>query len=185
MKQQRLFIGCLGLSLLMGCASQSQMSTPEENNSAPSASEDAASDTAANSVMPTDSQANEAEAQELALLSQLILYFEYDRSVVDTEFLEMLTAHGQRLADDPTISLTIEGHADERGSREYNVGLGENRAQAVRRLLLLQGASPSQLHTTSFGEEQPATSGSNERSWRLNRRVELVYQPVGLLFGQE
>jgi len=70
----------------------------------------------------------------------------------------------------------LEGHTDERGSREYNIGLGERRAQAVRRALMLQGASANQLSTVSYGEERPAATGSDEESWRLNRRVELVYR---------
>ena len=185
MKQQRLFIACLGLSLLIGCAGQSQMPTPEENDSAPSVSDDGVSDTAANSVVPTDSQAIEAEAQETALLSQLVLYFDFDQSDVGAEFRVMLAAHARRLADNPEVSLSIEGHADERGSREYNIGLGERRAQAVRRLLLLQGAPQKQLGTISFGEEQPAASGGDEKSWSLNRRVELVYQSVTPLLERQ
>jgi len=69
----------------------------------------------------------------------------------------------------------LEGNTDERGSREYNIGLGERRAQSVRRALMLQGASASQLTTVSYGEERPTATGSTEDAWRLNRRVELVY----------
>jgi peptidoglycan-associated lipoprotein len=71
----------------------------------------------------------------------------------------------------------LEGHGDERGSREYNIGLGEKRAQAVKQVLLLQGASADQLATVSYGEERPAVVGSDDEAWSLNRRVELVYGP--------
>ncbi|MEE8221354.1 MAG: OmpA family protein, partial [Woeseiaceae bacterium] len=71
--------------------------------------------------------------------------------------------------------IRLEGHADERGSREYNIGLGERRSQAVRRMLLIQGASTSQISTVSFGEERPAAFGSNEEAYALNRRVEIKY----------
>jgi peptidoglycan-associated lipoprotein len=73
------------------------------------------------------------------------------------------------------LSVRLEGHADERGSREYNIGLGERRAQAVRRVLLIQGASASQISTVSFGEERPAAFGSDEGAWAQNRRVEVKY----------
>jgi peptidoglycan-associated lipoprotein len=74
------------------------------------------------------------------------------------------------------MQLRLECHTDERGSREYNIGLGERRAQAVRRVLTLQGVGAAQLTTVSYGEERPAQTGSDEESWRLNRRVELVYR---------
>ena len=71
--------------------------------------------------------------------------------------------------------MRLEGHADERGSREYNIGLGERRAQSVRNVLLLQGGTSDQITTVSFGEERPAVIGSDEEAWSLNRRVEIVY----------
>ncbi len=116
------------------------------------------------------------EVPEQALLSRLVVYFEFDQSDIGSEFNAMLAAHGRYLASNPNARIRLEGHADERGSREYNIGLGERRAQAVRRVLLLQGASADQLSTVSFGEERPAMIGSNEEAWALNRRVELVYR---------
>lgn len=109
-------------------------------------------------------------------LGNLVVYFEFDRSEVRSDFNAMLAAHGRYLASDPSLSIRLEGHADERGSREYNIGLGENRAQAVRQILLLQGVSAAQLSTVSYGEERPAAFGSDEESYGLNRRVELVYR---------
>lgn len=109
-------------------------------------------------------------------LSTLVIYFDYDQSEVRSDYTDVLVAHGRNLAGNPRLSLRLEGHGDERGSREYNIGLGERRAQAVRRLLLLQGAAPEQLATVSFGEERPAVLGSNEEAWSMNRRVELVYR---------
>ncbi len=110
------------------------------------------------------------------LLGDLVVYFEYDLSDIRSEFNAMLAAHGRYLANNPSANIRLEGHADERGSREYNIGLGERRAQAVRRVLLLQGASGTQISTVSYGEERPAILGSDEEAWKLNRRVELVYQ---------
>ncbi len=109
-------------------------------------------------------------------LSKLVVYFQYDQSDIGADYTEMLAAHGRYLANQPSASLRLEGHADERGSREYNIGLGERRAQAVRRVLLLQGASGTQISTVSYGEERPSVLGSDEEAMALNRRVELVYR---------
>ena len=109
-------------------------------------------------------------------LDELIVYFEYDRSDVPGQYNDILAAHGQYLSSNPNAQVRREGHADERGSREYNIGLGERRAQAVRRVLMLQGASAEQLSTVSYGEERPAALGSDEEAYTLNRRVEIVYR---------
>jgi peptidoglycan-associated lipoprotein len=111
-----------------------------------------------------------------ALRDQLVVYFEFDTSDIRTDFNSMLAAHGQYLASNAGAQVRLEGHADERGSREYNIGLGERRAQAVRRVLMLQGATADQLSTVSYGEERPTAIGSDEQSYGLNRRVELVYR---------
>ena len=116
------------------------------------------------------------EAERQRLMQELVVYFDYDTADILPEFNALLAAHGQFLAQNPSTQLRLEGHADERGSREYNIGLGERRAQAVRRVLMLQGAGGTQLTTVSYGEERPSQTGSDEESWRLNRRVELVYR---------
>jgi peptidoglycan-associated lipoprotein len=116
------------------------------------------------------------EAERQRLMQQLVVYFDYDTADIQPQFNALLQAHGQYLAQNPNTQLRLEGHADERGSREYNIGLGERRAQAVRRVLMLQGAAGSQLTTVSYGEERPAQTGSDDEAWRLNRRVELVYR---------
>ena len=104
-----------------------------------------------------------------------VIYFEFDRFDVKQEYNAVLQAHGRYLSANPTSRVRLEGHADERGSREYNIGLGEKRAQAVRNVLLLQGAVADQIATVSFGEERPAVIGSDDEAWALNRRVEIVY----------
>ena len=109
-------------------------------------------------------------------LSRLVIYFDFDRSEIRADFNGMLAAHGEYLASNANAQVRLEGHADERGSREYNIGLGEQRAQAVRRVLMLQGASAEQLGTVSYGEERPAMTGGDEEAYALNRRVELVYR---------
>ena len=79
------------------------------------------------------------------------------------------------LAANPGVKVSVEGHADERGAREYNIGLGDHRAQSVRRMLELQGVAAEQVSTVSYGEEKPAVEGHDESAWAMNRRVELVY----------
>lgn len=104
-----------------------------------------------------------------------LVYFELDSSKVAGRYQDMLAAHANYLAAHPDARMTIEGHADERGSREYNIALGERRARAVRDLLVLLGAAPKQLSMVSYGEERPADPGHNEAAWRLNRRAVLIY----------
>ena len=116
------------------------------------------------------------EQERARLLQTLVIYFDYDQAEIKPEFTQVVQAHGQRLASSGSMQVRLEGHTDERGSREYNIGLGERRAQAVRRALMLAGAQPGQITTVSYGEERPAATGSDEESWRLNRRVEIVYR---------
>ena len=110
-----------------------------------------------------------------SLLSKRVIYFDFDKSDVKAEYRDVLAAHAAYMAASPSARATLEGHADERGSREYNIGLGERRAQSVRRMLMIQGASASQISTVSFGEERPVALGSDEDSWAQNRRVEIKY----------
>lgn len=105
----------------------------------------------------------------------MVIYFDFDQSELRAEYGDLLSRHAGRLAGDSRMRVRLEGHADERGSREYNIGLAERRAQAVRRMLLIQGAAADQIATVSFGEERPASMGSDEESYRLNRRVEIQY----------
>ncbi|CAN5330629.1 hypothetical protein BH24PSE2_BH24PSE2_24780 [soil metagenome] len=109
------------------------------------------------------------------LLEERIIYFDFDSDAILPEYDAAIAAHARYLSGNPDISVRLEGHTDERGSREYNIGLGERRAQAVRRSLLLQGASAAQISTVSYGEERPQVFESNERAWAENRRTEIVY----------
>jgi peptidoglycan-associated lipoprotein len=109
------------------------------------------------------------------LLSKRIIYFDFDRADIRADSQSVVAAHARYLASNPTQKVRLEGHADERGSREYNIGLGERRGQAVRRALLLQGVSEVQLSTVSYGEERPAVAGSDEQAYAQNRRVEIIY----------
>lgn len=104
-----------------------------------------------------------------------VIYFMLDSSEVQPDFVPIVNAHAQYLVANPSIHIILEGNTDERGSREYNVALGEQRATSVANMMKAQGVSDSQLQTVSYGEEKPAAMGSDESSWEQNRRVEIVY----------
>ena len=110
-----------------------------------------------------------------SLLSLRIIYFDYDSSTVLSEFEAIIQAHASFLQANPDMVATLEGHADERGSREYNLALGEQRTLSVKQQLVVLGAASNQVRVVSYGEERPADPGHNEQAWSLNRRVEIVY----------
>ena len=105
-----------------------------------------------------------------------VFLFDFDQAIVRRSAYAELKKHSAALAGDRYLRVRVEGHADERGTREYNLALGERRADAVRSYLVSEGASSSQIEVISYGEEKPIVSGKNERSWAKNRRVELVYR---------
>jgi peptidoglycan-associated lipoprotein len=111
-----------------------------------------------------------------SLLSQRVIYFDFDSTAIRAADRPVIQAHAEYMAAHGYASVSLEGHADERGSREYNIALGERRAKAVRQLLLFQGAATSQLEAVSFGEERPLADGHDEDSWQQNRRVEINYK---------
>ena len=106
----------------------------------------------------------------------LVIYFDYDRSAIRSEYAEVLQAHGAWLAANQGQNVRLEGHADERGTPEYNLALGSRRANSVAQALTALGAGSAQLGAVSYGEERPASEGANEIAWSRNRRVELVYE---------
>ena len=108
-------------------------------------------------------------------LRQRVVYFDFDRAEIKSEFQAQIACHAAYLRQFPGARVTLEGNADERGTREYNLGLGERRGNAVSSALGAAGASTSQLNTVSYGEERPTCKDHNEGCWAKNRRVEIVY----------
>ena len=108
-------------------------------------------------------------------LQERVIYFEYDKSEIQEQYRAVIEAHAAFLMEHRERTVTLEGHADERGSREYNLALGERRAKAVERQMTVLGVTPAQIRTVSYGEERPISAGHDESAWSLNRRVELVY----------
>lgn len=110
-----------------------------------------------------------------ACLRQRVVYFDFDQDALRPEFQSAMACHAKYLRDRPSSRMTLEGNADERGSREYNMGLGERRGNAVSSALQANGGSGSQITVISYGEERPTCTASSEDCWARNRRVEIVY----------
>ncbi len=140
---------------------------------------------ATTSGLGTDAATSGAAARPLTPQEQALeqlkqkstVFFDFDSSEIRAEYVPVVAAHAAYLVKYPSARIRLEGHTDERGSREYNIGLGERRAQAVRRALQVQGVADAQITTVSYGEERPAVEGSDEAAFAQNRRVELVHAP--------
>ena len=108
-------------------------------------------------------------------LYRKVVYFDYDTAEIQPEYIDLLRTHAAYLYQTPGASVTLEGHTDERGTRDYNLALGERRAEAVKRFMVAEGVPAEKLTTLSYGEERPADPAHGENAWAQNRRVELVY----------
>jgi len=114
-------------------------------------------------------------AAERALTNNVV-YFDYDASTIKAEYQDIVSAYARYLTGNPVAKVRLEGHTDERGSREYNVALGENRANAVKAALTAAGVAPAQISVISYGKERPAVEGHDEAAWSKNRRVQIIRQ---------
>jgi peptidoglycan-associated lipoprotein len=159
---------------LAACASKKP-----KDMSVPSAADSGAQGSGANNPNAGAGADDEAAGPQAGLLAKRVVYFDFDSSEIKGEGTDVVAAHAKYLAAHSGTRVRLEGHTDERGSREYNIGLGERRAQSVRRALLLQGAADTQISTVSYGEERPAVPGHDEAAWAKNRRVEIVYLAAG------
>ena len=174
-----------GALLLAGCHGKSAV-----KGSAASASEVPAGATSggAGGNGTTMTPLNGANAGSLSAIAQRgndvareqrTVYFDFDKSEIKPQYDAVIAAHAKTLIANPGLRIRLEGNTDDRGSREYNIGLGERRAQAVRRALMLQGVADTQIDTVSYGAERPAVAGDNPAAWAMNRRVDMVYLPRG------
>lgn len=128
------------------------------------------------SVIVEETEATEETAMDSLAGVETVFYFDFDKSIVRPESREALAKHAEYLVTNPDARIVLEGHADERGTREYNMALGERRAKAISRYLTIQGVAASQIETVSFGEEVPVAFGHDSNAWQLNRRVEVRYE---------
>jgi len=123
----------------------------------------------------SDGKYTPADLDTDACLRQRVVYFDFDKSEIKPEFQQIMACHAKYLQDRPSAQLRLEGNTDERGTREYNLGLGERRANAVDSALQANGGSASQMTVISYGKEKPVCREHNEDCWSKNRRVEIVY----------
>lgn len=172
----RSFVPLLLLPLLFaagGCATE-----PPQQTEAPSADElDAMSarERAGASTAPIAERPYSPLDDPSSPLYRKVVYFDYDATSVKPEYADLLRRHAQYIATTDGVRVTLEGHSDERGTREYNLALGDRRADAIKRFMVAEGVPAEQLSTLSYGEERPVDPRRGEGSWAENRRVELVY----------
>ena len=171
---QRLIALCAATFFLAACETASQTDTATSGDS--SASSTTASSTASSSANSSTSTAESAEAKAKAALAEVgnTVYFDFDSSALSAASTAMLGRQAAFLKANPSITVTIEGHADERGTREYNLALGDRRASAARDYLIAQGINAARVRTVSYGKERPAMAGSNNTAWAKNRRAATV-----------
>jgi len=159
------------LFFLAGCA---KTHTSEEMMDAPTES-DANESTEAEESGLVEVGLDDASEEQMSLLELNTVYFDFDEAIVTEQAQKLIRAHAELLAANPDVDLHLAGHADERGTREYNLALGDQRAQAVSAFFQEFGVDASRITTVSFGEEMPAVAMSDEDAWALNRRVEMTH----------
>ncbi|MCC4589191.1 peptidoglycan-associated lipoprotein Pal [Xanthomonas sp. NCPPB 1067] len=162
-----LLVSLLSVGVLAGCSKKVKETPPP------------ATDTTAGSTAPTGPSTSglygPGDLDTDACLRQRVVYFDLDQDSLKPEFQAIMACHAKYLRDRPSSRITLQGNADERGSREYNMGLGERRGSAVSSALQAAGGSASQLTVVSYGEERPVCTETSESCWSQNRRVEIVY----------
>lgn len=169
MKKVLFGLGTLLIVGLTGCATNPNECTP------PCDAKLEPAPIAASGKYGQGSQSANSAANLSAIPQSRVIYFDFDVSDVRQDQRQILDTNAGYLAKNQQLKIRIEGHADERGSREYNLALGERRAQSVRRYLSMMGVQETQINTLSYGEEKPANEGHDESAWKLNRRVEIIY----------
>lgn len=173
-KEFRLAVLLAGGILLAGCATGTTTQPPVEDKSTGDKSA-----STGQPLPPSTTPKGEAlpgGAADQALLAKRRVYFAFDSSQLDDENRKIVEAHARHLASNGSLRVHLEGHGDERGTREYNIALGERRAQSVERVLRVLGVAQNRVTTVSFGEEKPIANGHDESAWSQNRRVEIVYR---------
>lgn len=160
----KLGVAALLSVMMVACSSTDTDGTDTTTTTAPSASTQGTGNSGSLS---------QEELRRQAALAKTVFYFEFDKSDLSAEDRDALVYHAAELKANPNRRIRLEGHADERGTREYNLALGERRAQSVERYLQVQGVSATQMEVISYGEERPADTGTTEAAYSKNRRVEL------------
>ncbi|WP_404339754.1 peptidoglycan-associated lipoprotein Pal [Pseudoalteromonas mariniglutinosa] len=162
---------------LAACSSSSGVDEDAANQSNQGSVEQSTNnDTVEVATLTPEQQAEEALREKYeALRQEQVIYFGFDDAIIQSQYAELLQAHAEFLVQNPSVKVLIEGHADERGTPEYNIALGENRGQAVEKYLQSLGVSASQMSVVSYGEEKPMVKSRTEAAFAKNRRAVLVY----------
>ncbi len=163
----------VAMTMLSACSSTGSRS---DASTAPSQTSEPYTDSIAPSGSALEGEGFDASMAAERNLKSNLVYFDFDQSSIKPEYQSVVDAYARYLVANPAAKVRLEGHADERGTREYNIGLGERRAMAVEAALRAQGVSSQQLSVISYGEERPAAEGHDEDAWALNRRVQIVRQ---------
>jgi peptidoglycan-associated lipoprotein len=178
MKQFRYFIVALSILTIVGCSSKGEVK-PEDaaaQNTTTIINDGANTRGTDSSDINGDKLYDGSASGSVYMPTEKVVYFDYDQSDIRTgRDRSLVEEHAAYLAKNANVGARLEGHADERGSREYNLALGESRANTVKHMLSILGVSDEQMTVLSYGEESPAATGHDETSWQLNRRVEFVY----------
>ncbi|MGH8226243.1 MAG: peptidoglycan-associated lipoprotein Pal [Gammaproteobacteria bacterium] len=171
-------IAISGLMVLAGCASQPETTAPPAMTAgtAPAAASTSGAQTTGTMSGMAMSGAEAQKAGPASTYENRVVYFDFNQSVVKPEAFQTLRDQAAYLTAHSAAQVLLAGYCDERGTREYNIGLGARRAAAVRKFLLLQGVDADQIKTISYGEAYPADPGHNEAAWAKNRRVVISYQ---------
>jgi len=174
-----LLAGCLGLA---ACASKppKPSAATQQQSGAGAGAESQGAEGGANANGGPFGNQNSIPGPQQGLLAKRTVYFDFDSAVIKGDGTDIVAAHAKYLSDHSDARVRLEGNTDERGSPEYNIGLGMRRAQAVRQALLLQGASATQITVVSYGSEHPVDPAHNEDAWAKNRRVDIVYLTPGM-----
>lgn len=173
-KNQILKTGLMAISLFVLAACSSTSDTEDGAAAANSSSSSNSGSSATSSAGSSSGQLSQEEIRAQNAMRQTVFYFDFDVAEFKAEDRNTLTYHARDLAANSNKRVRLEGHADERGTREYNLALGERRANGILNYLIVNGASRSQIEVVSYGEERPAQTGSSENAYSRNRRVEIV-----------
>jgi peptidoglycan-associated lipoprotein len=172
----KMFFSLISIALLSACASQEAKETSKATQEAQPLAQKPAETPAETKLAAPQSMAINPLRDPGNILSKRSIYYDFDKSNIKDEYRPLVEAHAGYLTDHRSTRVTIQGNCDERGSREYNLALGQRRADGVKKAMSLLGDAPSQIETVSFGKEKPKCTEQNESCWSQNRRSDIVYQ---------
>jgi peptidoglycan-associated lipoprotein len=164
------------ISLLVGCSSQSTKETTKAPIEETTAAKKPAEQPAESKPMAVPTVSGNPLTDPNNILSKRSIYYDFDKSIIKDEYMPLVKAHAGYLVDHRGAQITVQGNCDERGSREYNLALGQRRAEGVKKAMVIVGASSSQIETVSFGKEKPRCTEHSESCWAKDRRSDIVYQ---------